>query len=144
MAKVTNKMRKDALATMIAALLAANEISEAAAEQLGTIFASPNAQPKTDADGNVWCNYFGVYLPAEEFNTNSKGKVDSMSKAGKKLHRAQRSAVNRANNDVISQFRAGEVSAEEMADLLNVIEKNAEHKYPQGTDDIPEDYPLEV
>ncbi len=145
MAKTTLKMRKEAMATLLATMLNAEEITPANAEKItGVLGASVSAQPKRDEEGNVWCSYFGVYLPETEFNVNSKGKIDSMSKAGKQLHRAQRSAVNKANNGIISQFRSEEISASEMSELLNDVEKNASYKYPQGTDDIPEDYPFEV
>ena len=145
MAKTTLKMRKDNLAVLLTSLVAAEELSEANAAKITEVLgSSASSQPKRDEDGNVWCSYFSVYLPEDEFNINSKGKIDSMSKAGKTLHRAQRSAVNKANNEVIAQFRAEEISAAEMSDLLNTIEENATHKYPQGTDGIPEDYPFEV
>jgi len=145
MAKTTMKVRKEALAAVLAGLVTADELTETNAQKIKDVFgATTSAQPKKDEDGNVWCSYFGVYMPEDEFNVNSKGKIDSMSKSGKKLHRSQRSAVNKANNAIIAQFRAEEIDATEMADLLNDVEKNASYKYPAGTDDIPEDYPFEV
>ena len=143
MAKVTMKERKDKLA----ALLADNEGAELTADLITSIkgvFGSQAVSKKIDADGNVYCNYFGEYLPEDEFAVSSKGKIDSMCKEGKKLHRTQKSMVNKASNEVVKQFRSNDIDATEMAELLAAIEANSDHKFAKGTTSIPEDYPFSV
>ncbi len=143
MAKVTMKERKEKLA----ALLAENEGAELTAElatSIKGIFGSTATSNKVNENGEVHCTYFDTYLPAEEFGTSKSGKIDSMSKEGKRLYRTQKSMVNKATAEVLKQFRAKDISAAEMEELLSTIDENAGHRYLPGTDTIPEDYPFSV
>lgn len=144
MAKVTMKERKENLA----AVLTENEgqvLDAGLIEKIKGVFGSAAAvSKKVDENGNVYCTYFGEYLPADEFATNNKGKLDSMCGEGKKLHRTQKSMVNKASTEVLKQYRAGDIEASEMDSLLSTIEANASHKFPRGTETIPADYPFSV
>ena len=143
MAKVTMKERKENLA----ALLAENEGNELDSNLIGKItgvFGSQSVSNKINEAGEVFCTYFGEYLPADDFHTSAKGKIDSMSLAGKKLHRTQKSMVNKATSEVLKQFRAKEISSTEMEELLSTIDENAAHKFPLGTETISTDYPFSV
>jgi len=144
MAKVTMKQRKENLAAILAEATEAKEITAELAEKITGVFGSQSTSTKVNEDGLVYCTYFGEYLPAEDFHTSAKGKIDSMSVAGKKLHRTQKSMVNKATNEVLKQFRAKEVSASEMEELLAAIDANASHKFPLGTESISTDYPFSV
>lgn len=143
MAKVTLKERKEKLAS----LLAENEGETLDAEltqKIQDIFGSGNTSAKTNEKGEVFCNYFQEYLPADDFAVSTKGKIDSMSKEGKRLHRTQKSLINKATSEIIKQFRAKEITADEMEKLLASVEKNSGHRYPAGTESIPADYPFTV
>lgn len=143
MAKVTLKMRKESLAE----LLKENEGAELSAELIGKItgiFGGGQTSNKVNEAGEVHCNYFDAYLPASEFAVSSKGKIDSMSKEGKRLYRTQKSMVNKATTEVLKQFRAKEITAAEMEELLSTIDENAAYRYPQGTEAVNTDYPFEV
>lgn len=131
----------------LSALLTENEGKELTVELIASIngvFGSQVVSNKVNEDGEVFCTYFQTYLPAEDFHTSAKGKVDSMSLAGKKLHRTQKSMVNKATSEVLKQFRAKEINAVEMEELLASIESNSGHKFPIGTDAISTDYPFSV
>jgi len=143
MAKVTLKERKDKLG----AVLTANEGNVLDAALIATIqgvFVSAPTSNKTNESGEVHCTYFNAYLPADQFNVNTKGKTDSMSIEGKKLHRTQKSMVNRATSEVLKQFRSKDITSAEMEELLSSIEANAAHKFPMGTEAIPADYPFSL
>ena len=143
MAKVTLKMRKESLAALLAENTGA-ELNDELIAKITGIFGTGNASTKVNEDGEVHCNYFNVYMPAEEFAVSGKGKIDSMSKEGKKLHRTQKSMVNKATNEVLKNFRSKDISAAEMEELLNTIDTNAGHRYPQGTESVTTDYPFSV
>jgi hypothetical protein len=144
MAKVSLKERKEKLGLILAGFVEAGVLTEAQSAEISGVFGSQAVSTKVNEEGLVFCNYFGKYMPAEAFHTSTKGKIDSMSIEGKKLHRTQKSMVNKANNEVLKQYRAGEITAEEMDTLLKAIEKNAGHKFPEGTAAINADYPFEV
>lgn len=134
------KEKKDKLAEVLEANMGAEVTEELAAEITG-IFTAQKTSTKINEDGEVFCNYFEVYMPSDEFHVSPKGKIDSMSKEGKTLHRAQKSRVNKATTEVLAQFRSGEVTADEMSDLLEKIDANAKVKFEAGTE-LPEDYPF--
>ena len=137
------KMRKDNLAALLEANQGAELTAELTAEITG-IFGSQSTSTKTNEAGEVFCTYFNAYLPAEGFHTSAKGKIDSMSLEGKKLHRTQKSLVNKATNEVLKQFRAKDIDAAEMEELLSTIDANAAHKFAIGTESISTDYPFAV
>jgi hypothetical protein len=143
MAKVTMKERKENLASLLAEN-EGNELTPELIESITGIFGSSKTSTKTDENGNVFCNYFQVYMPAEEFNVSKKGKIDSMSKEGKKLYRTQKSMVNKATSEILKQFRAKEITAGEMQKLLAIVDQNADHRFPVGTTSIPTEYPFET
>jgi tryptophanyl-tRNA synthetase len=143
MAKVTMKERKEKLAELLEANLGA-ELTEELATEIKGVFGSQHQSTKTNENGEVFCNYFQTYLPAEEFAVSKKGKLDSMSKEGKRLFRTQKSMVSKATAEVLKQFRAKEISAAEMEELLATIDENAKYRYPQGTESVPANYPFEV
>lgn len=144
MAKVTMKERKGKLAEVLAGLVEAGTITEEISANISGIFGGQGTSTKTNEAGEVFCTYFQAYLPAEEFAVSAKGKIDSMSKEGKKLHRTQKSMVNRATSEVLKQFRSKDISAVEMEELLSTIDTNAAHRYPQGTEAVTTDYPFSV
>ena len=137
------KERKENLAALLAEN-EGNELDAALVAKITGIFGSQSVSQKTNEAGEVFCTYFGEYLPAEEFHTSAKGKIDSMSIAGKKLHRTQKSMVNKATSEVLKQFRAKEINSTEMEELLSTIDENAVHKFPMGTEAISTDYPFSV
>jgi tryptophanyl-tRNA synthetase len=143
MAKVTMKQRKEKLAEVLEANAGAELTDELMAEIKG-IFGGSGTSNKVNGKGEVHCNYFDVYLPAEEFAVSNKGKIDSMSKEGKRLYRTQKSMVNKATAEVLKQFRSKDITAAEMEELLSTIDANAGHRYPQGTEAIPTEYPFSV
>jgi len=143
MAKVTLKMRKETLAELLAENVGAELTAELTAKITG-IFGGGHTSNKINEDGEIHCTYFDVYMPAEEFAVSAKGKIDSMSKEGKKLHRTQKSMTNKATTEVLKQFRAKEIDAAEMEELLSTIDANAGHRYPQGTASINTDFPFAV
>lgn len=145
--KKKNKKTLSTRKTAVQEILTANtgkpltkELSDKIMAELG----SSKAVVKENAKGEVFCNYFGTYLPKDQFNISEKGKIPSMSTEGQKLARSQKSAVNKATSEVLAQFKAKEISADEMAKLLATIDKNAGHRYPKGTKDIAKDYPFKV
>ena len=138
------KQKKERLAEVLNDALEAKTITAELADTITGIFGSKSNTNKVNENGEVFCNYFGKYLPAEDFHVSAKGKIDSMSIAGKRLYRTQKSMVNKATNEVLKQFRAKEINAAEMEELLAVIDANAGHKYPIGTKSIPTDYPFSV
>jgi len=144
MAKVTMKERKENLAKILNGAIEAGNISADLANEITGVFGSQSVSTKVNEDGEVYCTYFGEYLPAEDFHTSAKGKIDSMSLAGKKLHRTQKSMVNKATNEVLKQFRAKDINATEMEQLLASIDANAGHKFSMGTESISTDYPFSV
>jgi hypothetical protein len=144
MAKVTMKQKKERLAEVLNDALEAKTITAELADTITGIFGSQSNTTKVNEDGQVFCTYFGEYLPAEDFHTSTKGKIDSMSLAGKRLHRTQKSMVNKATNEVLKQFRAKEINAAEMEELLAAIDANASHKFPIGTESISTDYPFSI
>jgi hypothetical protein len=145
MSKVTMKEKKERLAEILEANVG-NELTAELAEEIKGIFTAQRqaASNKVDENGNIFCTYFQEYLPADEFTVGKNGKIPSMSDAGKALHRKQKSAVNKAINEVMTQFRAGEITAEDMVKLLDDIDANAKFKFPRGTEELPENYPYEV
>ena len=138
------KERKENLAKILNGAIEAGAITAELANEITGVFGSTAASTKVNEEGLVYCTYFGEYLPAEDFHTSAKGKIDSMSLAGKKLHRTQKSMVNKATNEVLKQYRAKEIDAAEMEELLNTIDSNANHKFPIGTESISTDYPFSV
>lgn len=144
MAKLTLKERKEKLA----GVLAENEGKVLDAALIVAIKATlgGNGVPstKTNENGEVFCNYFQTFLPAEAFTAKEGGKFESMSTEGKKLFRTQKSMINKASGEVLKQFRAKEITAEEMEKLLATIETNSAHRFPVGTESIPADYPFAV
>ena len=144
MAKVTMKERKENLAKVLNGAIEAGTITAEFANEITAVFGTQSVSTKVNDEGQVFCTYFGIYLPAEDFHTSAKGKIDSMSLAGKKLHRTQKSMVNKATNEVLKQFRAKEISAEEMEELLSTIDANAAHKFDIGTESISTDYPFSI
>lgn len=144
MAKITLKQRKEKLA----GVLAENEgkvLDAATIEAIkATLGGTGAVSHKTNENGEVFCNYFGQFLPAEKFAVKEGGKFESMSIEGKKLFRTQKSMINRASSEVLKQFRAKEISAEDMEKLLAAIETNSSHRFPMGTESIPTDYPFSV
>ena len=144
MAKVTMKERKEKLAALLVALVASEAVTQDAADSINGLFGSQVVSTKINDKGEVFCTYFQTYLPADQFHTSGKGKIDSMSIEGKKLYRTQKSMVNKANSEVLKGFRSKDISAEEMEKLLADIEANAGHRYPQGTESINPDYPFTV
>lgn len=143
MAKVSLKERKTELGALLDASIGSTLTAELAAKING-VFGSQPTSNKIDADGNVFCNYFKVYLPEEEFATSKSGKLDSMSKEGKRLHRTQKSMVNKATSEVLKSFKNKEVDSAEMAEILSSIDENSAYRFPQGTDSLPVDYPFSV
>ena len=145
MAKVTMKEKKEKLAEVLETNLGA-ELTEELANEIKGIFTASRATAsnKVDENGNIFCTYFGKYLPADEFTIGVNGKISSMSDEGKKLFRKQKSHVNKATSEVMNSFRAGEIASDEMIQLLDKIDANANHRFPKGTEELPENYPYEV
>lgn len=143
MAKVTMKEKKERLAKILDGAVEEGKIERELANEIMGVFGSTSST-KINEEGLVYCTYFGEYLPKEEFHVSAKGKIDSMSIAGKRLHRVQKSMVNKATSEVLKQFRAKEISSDEMEELLNTIDANANHKFPIGTESIPTDYPFSL
>lgn len=144
MAKVTMKMRKEKLAEVLKEALENGEITEELSNKVTAIFGSVASSVKVNDNGEIFCNYFGMYLPADQFHVSAKGKIDSMSVEGKRLNRTQKSMVNKATSEVIKQFRDKEISSEEMENLLATIDENTGHKFPVGTATIPNNYPFSM
>jgi len=144
MAKVTLKERKENLAKVLEGAVKAGEISKELSQEITDIFGSSAVSTKINAEGEVYCNYFKEYLPKEDFHVSEKGKIDSMSLEGKRLNRTQKSMINKATNEVLKQFRAKDITAEEMEELLATIDENAGHRFPIGTESVTTDYPFSV
>lgn len=152
MAKVSMKEKKgllgESLAEIITILKAAKVDKEviqnvkSKVDEAEAIFTAAPTSVKVNENGEVFCSYFGVYMAEDQFHKSGKGKLDSMCIEGKKLARAQKSLVNKATNEVLRQFRSKEITAEEMDELLSVIETNAKHKFAQGTVVVPSGYPF--
>ncbi len=143
MAKVSMKERKEQLFSILEENVG-NELTPELAQEIRGIFETHRESKKVDENGNVWCSYFEEYLPAEEFKVGKNDKYPSMSEEGKRLHRTQKSMVNRAINEVIKQHREGSIDAQEMADLLKTIDENAKIKFARGTTSIPVNYPYSL
>jgi len=144
MAKITLKDRKEKLAGVLAENEGKVLDSALIAAIKATLGGAGAVSTKTNENGEVFCNYFGAFLPAEAFTAKEGGKFESMSTEGKKLFRTQKSMVNKASSEVLKQFRAKEISADEMEKLLATIEANSAHRFPAGTEAIPADYPFAV
>jgi hypothetical protein len=144
MAKITLKDRKEKLALILAANLGAVLTADLVETIKGSLGGAGHVSTKVNESGEIFCNYFGIYMPAEAFDRSKKDKLDSMSREGKKLFRTQKAMVNKANAEVLRQFKEKGISADEMAAILGTIEKNAGHRYPAGTESISASYPYEV
>ena len=144
MAKVTISQKKAQLEELVRANIG-NELTEELAQEIIGIFkAAQRPSTKVNENGEVYCSYFETYLPADRFKPNSKGKFPSMSIEGKKLATKQKNAVNKAINETMKAFRNKEITADELDQILGTIEKNAEHKFPMGTEELPENYPYSL
>lgn len=144
MAKISLKERKEKLAGVLAENTGKVLDEALIATIKATMGGNGVTSTKTNEAGEVFCNYFQEFMPADSFNTKAEGKFESMSIEGKKLYRTQKSMVNKASSEVLKQFRAKEISATEMEKLLADIEANSNHRFPKGTDSIPVDYPFSV
>lgn len=144
MAKITLKQRKEKLAGVLTENEGKVLDAKLIADIKATLGGAGVVSTKTNENGEVFCNYFGAFLPAEAFTAKEGGKFESMSTEGKKLFRTQKSMVNKASSEVLKQFRAKEISADEMEKLLATIEANSAHRFPAGTEAIPADYPFAV
>lgn len=161
MAKVTMKERKESLIKEVAQLqevitgLVGTKVNDEEVKTLNTrldkliTIIAPgvghSAVEKIDADGNVFCTYFGTYLPADKFATkkNKKGEetYKSMSKIGEKLHKAANRAIHNAEIEVVAQMRAGDITTEEANSLFDKIDSAKDYKAEIGTTELPADFP---
>ena len=138
------KEKKAALEALVTANIGKKLTEELAQEIVGIFKAQPHVSNKVDENGNVYCTYFEEYLPAEEFKQTKNGKYPSMSIEGKKLATKQKNAVNKAINETMKAFRAKEISADELDNILATIEANAKVKFPKGTEELPKSYPYSL
>ena len=89
----------------------------------------------------VFCNYFGEYLPEEEFAIKENGKIPSMSKDGQRLARTQKSLINKAITNLTSQLRTKKITLDEFNKLMDKVEAARQMKFKKG-EAIPENYPF--
>jgi len=89
----------------------------------------------------AFCNYFGEYLPLEEFAVKENGKIPSMSKEGQRLARTQKSLVNKAITSLTAKLRAKEITLDEFNKLMDQVEAARAHKFEKGAV-VPETYPF--
>ena len=89
----------------------------------------------------AFCNYFGEYLPIEEFAEKANGKIPSMSKEGQRLYRTQKNLINKAINQLVEKLRKGEIKQDEFQKLMDKIDAARSVRFKKGQA-IPETYPF--
>ena len=104
------------------------------------------ASTKVNENGEVFCNYFEEYLPAEEFNTKlskpnkTTGQRTEVYKANCKEAEAILRRIKTLKLNVIKQateeFRAKRMGEEKYHRILDNLDKAAEAKY-KNIDEIP-------
>jgi len=101
---------------------------------------------KINENGEVYCNYFGCYFPAEDFATKlskphkttgerTEGYKANCKNAEQILRKIKALKTN-CTNQVISAFSAKTITADEMSEHLENIDEACEPKY-DNLDDVP-------
>jgi hypothetical protein len=117
------------------------EVIKIIVEKLNEVNRASNKVIEKDGKKLAFCNYFGEYLPIEEFAVRSNGKVPSMSKEGQRLARTQKSLINKAINSLVEKLRKGEIKQDEFQKLMDKIDAAKAVKFKKGQA-IPETYPF--
>lgn len=100
---------------------------------------------KVNEEGEVYCNYFGHYMPAASFDTklskldvggNRKTVYKANCKTAEAILRKIKNLKTSVNNMAVSAFTAKRISQDEMIDILNKLDTAVVTKY-ETADEVP-------
>lgn len=100
-------------------------------ELLAVFDASYKTKPLVEKvqDGQVYCNYFEKYMPAELFDMNSRDKYRSASKEGLRLIRQRKTLHARAEKLLLAGVKTKAIDADTFDHLYSRMEELMAEKY---------------
>ena len=125
-------------------------------------FLKPKDSQKINDDGEIWCNYFETYLPADQFKTKMNSKkykrlieegmpeeeateaatgYQTNSIKANEIIRKTKSLKRKLEQQVMTEYRFGRVSEKELNEILDLADTYTENKF-SSINDVPEIWDL--
>jgi hypothetical protein len=134
MSKLTKTLIVETLTSLVAANPAMFKSPVKAQEFVALVqaaFTSSTAQDKINAAGEVYCNYFDMYLPGDQFKLNSKGKYKANCMQAEQIIRKVRNLKHKEEEVLLKMYRQRKIIADELEVKLAGLE--AFYKQPYST-----------
>lgn len=84
---------------------------------------------KVNENGEVYCNYFDTYLPADAFNTKTNGKYKANSVEAEKIIRKIKTLKAAAVRGLTAALRAGTMDETAYFEAMDAIDLKAAKQY---------------
>ena len=80
-------------------------------------------------DGQVYCNYFDKYFPAEDFNKKTNGKFKANSIEAEKILRKLKNLRSSVERGATAQLRAKEITQAKWFEIMEALDRFTARKF---------------